>query len=68
MDPKAKETVKEGVRKNIVMLQAKDIKDPKPVEFDIKQANKLLLKPNSQWELVGKDYTWNGTELAIAKI
>lgn len=54
------------MKKTLVKLKAKDVKDAKPVEFEINQANKLLKTANSQWELADKAFQWNGIEIAKA--
>jgi len=51
------------IKKTVVKLKAKDVKDSKPVEFEVSQAIRLLSFSNSQWELADKDFKFNGTEI-----
>jgi len=53
------------VKKVIVKLKATDGKKVER-DFPIDQANKLLKLPKSKWELIDKNFVFNGIEIAKA--
>lgn len=46
-----------------VLLVATDVKDSKPVKFEISRALKLLTIKNSKWALKDSNYEFNGKDL-----